>query len=82
MHALAHGVGHPSKSEDIPRPIQGQRVVGVEALASENFRMDRRKARIVRLEVVNLRHVGLGRVLRSHPYDDIAGPGSSAIGID
>jgi len=44
--------------------------------------MDRRKARIVRLEVVNLRNVGLGRVLRSHPYDDIAGPGSSAIGID
>ena len=46
----------------------------IQALASANFLVDRRQAPIVRLEVV-----GLGRMLRSHPYDDIAGRRDSAM---
>src|ERR1700733_618054 len=74
VHSLANGVRHPSEGKDVPGAIKVERIGSIQALASANFLVDRRQAPIVRLEVV-----GLGRMLRSHPYDDIAGRRGSAM---
>ena len=52
VHALAHGVGHPAHGENVAGAVEGERVVGVQALAGEDFVVNRRQARVVRLESV------------------------------
>ncbi len=57
VHALAHEVGHPAHGENVAGAVEGEGVVGAEALAGHDFSVDRRQARIVGLKSVVLEAV-------------------------
>ena len=66
VHAFAHGVGQPAHGENVAGPVEGESVVGIEALAGKNFLVNRRQARVIRLE-------SMGQARGRHHPDDNAG---------
>ena len=50
MHPLANPVRQPTHSKNVARPVKRKCISLVQALAGENFILDRQQARIVGLE--------------------------------
>ena len=54
MHTLADGIGHPAHGKNVAGAIEGKGIVDVQALASHDFVIDWRQARVVSLKGVSL----------------------------
>src|SRR5579864_550339 len=50
MHALAHVVGQPADSEDVPGSVERERVIRTEALTSKHLIVNRRESLVIGLE--------------------------------
>src|SRR5256885_17046158 len=71
MHAFANVISQPTDRENIASAIQRYPISEVEALACEDFFMDRFKPSIVSLEG-----------MRGHCFHDTSGQWSMASGLD
>ena|SRR5256885_7768018 len=72
MHAFANVISQPTDRENIASAIQRYPISEVEALACEDFFMDRFKPSIVSLEGMR----------RGHHFDDTSAQCSMASGLD
>src|SRR5438552_5918206 len=57
VHSLAHGIGHPSDSEDIAAAVKGEPVLRIKALPGKNLFRDRLKLRVVCLKRMRLKRM-------------------------